>query len=370
MKRIVRFVIVLEILLAASASASAAPVWKMARDYAPRVVLHPQERYGIANVYHFFKKFRLVLDTPLKKVRFDVNARNIHRIVHQGWTRRYRTTDRKWKDHWYFESRDGCQWSSTSKACDAVYLRASNPVRTYARRVRPHVYWRARRRSTGGKKYTVIQYFFLMMLNDAQNKHDGEWESSVVVVDDAAYDRAGTDVSRKRAAIEQILMAGHYHHTPYPAATLRKYASRVFVPGTAHYRHVMSLGGHGGYLLVPKSGRHEASMQCYERVAKSRKHYDVWAAPVRLVRVTSETPWLKYVGRWGRRYGLLAKLPMKFRFSFKPFGDCKGRFGLGWLKSRFQVIGSAPFGPRFIHQTAWRWKSFPRPPGPTPKAWR
>jgi len=66
--------------------------------------------------------------------------------------------------------------------------------------------------------YTVIQYFFILNLNDAQNKHDGEVESSVVVVDKAAYQAAGSDVGKKRAAIEQILMAGHYV-TRWPLAS-------------------------------------------------------------------------------------------------------------------------------------------------------
>ena len=57
-------------------------------------------------------------------------------------------------------------------------------------------------------------------------------------------------------------------------------------------------------------------------------------------------------------------------FSFTPVGTCEGAYGLGWLKSRVQVIISAPYGPMYIHQTAWNWTNFPAAPGETPKDWR
>lgn len=351
-------------------AAAAADPAQMARDYAPRVVLHPEERYGLANVGYFMSKFKLVLSTPLKKHYFNVTPQNIHRVVQKGWVRTYTTTHPRWKDNWWFESKDGCEWKTESAACDAAYLRAKDPVATYASSVIPEVYWRAVDRKAKGKVYTVIQYFFLLILNDAQNKHDGEQESSVVVVDKAAYEEAGDDPLKKRAAVSQILMAGHYRHTAFARDDLLKHQDSVFVTGTAHYRHVMSLGGHGGYLFVPESGRHEANLKCFEYIRASSKRYDSWTAPARLVQVGDSTPWIKYVGRWGRRYGLLPQLPLTLRFSVKPVAHCEGLLGTGWLKSRFMAIMSAPFGPKFIHEPVWNWRNFPRAPGETPKAWR
>jgi hypothetical protein len=343
---------------------------QMAHDYAPLVVMHPDERYGLANVGHFFSRFQLVLSTPLKDYRFDVDETNLHKVVHRGWFRTYTTTHPKWKDNWSFESRDGCEWSTRSEACDLTYLRAKDPVKRYARSVIPEVYWRAKERSHAGKAYTVIQYFFFMMLNDAQNKHDGEWESSIVVVDQAAYAAAGTSGVAKRRAIFQILTAGHYRYEVFDQDPLSRNEEHIFVENSPHYVHVMSLGGHGAYLLVPKTGMHEASQKCFEYIGASQKRYSTWQAPGRLVQVDATTPWIRYVGRWGRRYGSLGILPLKLRFSWKPVGVCKGKLGLGWLKSRFQVIGSAPYGPKYIHQKAWYWENFPENPGVTPKRWR
>jgi hypothetical protein len=344
---------------------------QMVRDYAPRVVLHPEERYALSNIDYFFSKFRLVLTTAIKThERYDVTRDTLATIHHSGWVKKYNTTEVKWKDNWSFESKEGCEWKTETAACDKVYLRAENPVRTYLAEVTPEVYWRAKDRVADGKTYTVIQFFFFLMLNDAQNKHEGEWESSVVVVDKEAYAAAGDDVAKKRRAITQILMAGHYRHDPYPQEVLAKHEKEIFVDSTAHYRHVMSLGGHGGYLFVPESGTHEASAHCYEKIRASDNKYDIWSSAVKLVQVDDSTPWVNYVGRWGRHYGLFSKFPISFRFSFKPVGVCAGKFGLGWLKSRFQVINSAPFGPKFIHQTVWNWTNFPQKPAETPKSWR
>jgi hypothetical protein len=343
---------------------------QMAREYAPLVVMHPDERYGLGNVGHFFSRFQLVLSTPFKDYRFDVDENTIDKVVHRGWFRTHTTTHPKWKDNWSFESRDGCEWSTRSEACDLTYLRAKDPVKRYARSVVPEVYWRAKERSHGGKVYVVLQYFFLLMLNDAQNKHDGEWESSIVVVDRTAYSSAGPSGLARRRAISQILTAGHYRYEAFDQDVLARHQDRIFVENSSHYVHVMSLGGHGAYLFVPQSGMHEASLKCFEYIGASQKRYATWQAPVRLVRVDASTPWIRYVGRWGRRYGSLDILPMKLRFSWKPVGVCKGKLGLGWLKSRFQVIGSAPYGPKYLHQKAWYWENFPETPGPTPRRWR
>jgi hypothetical protein len=361
------------ILVAGSARIALAEVdlARMARDYAPRVVLHPDERYALANVHHFFATFRLVLDTPLKKVTFDATPEKIAAITHWGWWRKYTTVEARWKDHWWFESRDGCDWQSATPRCDFVYLRARDPIASWAGRVAPEVYWRATDHVAGGRTYTVIQYFFLLMLNDAQNKHDGEWESGAVVVDKEAYARAGRDPAKLRRAIDRILLAGHYRYESVSRDLLLRHAALVFHGDTPRYQHVMSLGGHGAYLFVPQSGEHEASLKCFESVRASReKVYRTWAPPVRLVRVDDETPWIRYVGRWGRRYGIIAKLPMKLRFRVRRVAHCEGKLGLGWLKSRIQVIGSAPYGPRFIHKTVWDWTNFPRRPRETPRAWR
>jgi hypothetical protein len=369
-----QFVVVVGVALgsagaAAQAQEAASIHARIAADYAPRVRLHPDERYALSNVDYFFSKFRLVLKTNIATKKFDVTPTSIAKISLKGMMNHYTTIDPKWKDRWSFESKDGCEWSTRSPACDVAYLRAENPI-AWAARVTPEVYWRATERAYRGHTFVVIQYFFLLMLNDAHNKHDGEWESSVVVVDKVAYLAAGADVARKRAALWQILMAGHYRHEAFGPAHLAKYANDVFVEGTAHYKHVMSMGGHGGYLVVPASGKHESAMKCYEKVRASDKKYDTWTQPVKLVQVTSQTPWIRYAGRWGRAYGLFSRLPMKFSFGLKPVGDCEGSFGLGWIKERFMVIGSAPYGPMFIHQTAWNWKNFPAAPGETPKNWR
>src|SRR5262245_53424707 len=262
----------------------------MVRDYAPRVILHPEERYALANVGYFFSKFRLILTTAIKThERYDVTADSLPGVKHSGWVKNYSTTDVRWKDSWSFESKDGCEWNTESAACNLAYLRGSNPVQTYGSQVVPEVYWRAKDRDAGGKTYTVIQYFFFMMLNDAQNKHDGEWESSVVVVDKAAYAAAGEDSAKKRKAISQILTAGHYRHEPFDAAFLARFENQIFIEGSAHYRHVMSLGGHGGYLVEPESGMHESSMQCYEKIRASANKYDTWTGATRLVQIGDDT---------------------------------------------------------------------------------
>lgn len=343
---------------------------RIAFDYAPRIRLHPDERYGLANVDHFFANMRLVYKHAFGSQRFDTTAATVDRVVYKGYFGLASAASPRSKDNWSAEARNGCDWSKRHPACDALYLRAADPVAAYSHRVTPQVYWRAVERTSSGRAFVVVQYFFFLMLNDAQNKHDGEWESSAVVIDKAAYLAAGADATQLRNAVAMMLMAGHYRHDVYAYDVIRKNADAIFAPGTAHYRHVMSLGGHGAYLVVPPSGRHEAGMKCYERVRESTKKYDTWAAPVQLVRIDERTPWVRYAGRWGRAYSTLGLLPIAFQFSAKAVGDCEGAFGTGWLKSRVRAVNSAPFGPMFIHQTAWHWPNFPSPPGETPKAWR
>jgi len=100
---------VLGLLALVALRASAQDVAQMALDYAPRVVLHPHERYALGTSTTSFSKFKLALSTPLKKIYFDVTADNIDKITHDGWTRHYTTDDVQWKDSWSFESRDGCE---------------------------------------------------------------------------------------------------------------------------------------------------------------------------------------------------------------------------------------------------------------------
>ena len=352
---------------------------RIAMEFAPRVRLHPDERYALANVDHFFANMRLVFSHTLGSTRFDVDARSIEAVRYKGLFGSASTVAPAAKNNWSFEARNGCDWSKQHPACDALYLRASDPVAAYANRVAPQVYWRAVDRVAGGRTFVVVQYFFMLMLNDGQNKHEGEWESSSVVVDRAAFLAVGQlpasvsaadRAAHLRGAIAMMLMAGHYRQDVYGADVIRANADAIFVPGTAHYRHVMSLGGHGAYLVVPPSGKHEATMKCYEKVRDSTKKYDTWTAPVQLVRIDARTPWVRYAGRWGRAYSTLGLLPVAFQFSAKAIGDCEGAFGTGWLKSRVRAVNSAPYGPMFIHQTAWNWTDFPKPPAETPKAWR
>lgn len=367
--------LLLALFLGLSSQARAKLADRMACAYAPRIILHPNEQYAISNVRNFLKNFWVVLKKHVgaKKIYFRATPENLDRLSTSGWVRLYRSDDPKWRKKWWMEANHKCQYKSKSRRCDRVYLRSrrGRPIADYIDKVRPEVYYYPKVRHHNGRAYTVIQYFYLLHLNDAQNKHDGEWESFAVVVDNQRFKALESlGGTAQRYALSKLITAGHYKSHVYGPEVIIKEAKRIFVTDTAHPKTYMSLGGHGGYLLPSKTGLHVASLKCFEYVSGSQKWYDAWHdGQVKLVPIRNSTPWVRYVGRWGRRYTTLF-LPMKFSFSLKKVGYCKGRFGTGWLKSRVTVINSAPYGPRLIHGPLWNWGNFPEPPGPTPKKWR
>jgi len=245
------------------------------------------------------------------------------------------------------------------------------------------------------------------VLNDAQNKHDGEQETSLIVVDVDAFvaaksfaggsgssngtlsgkshtsGSAGSSDRKKqgskmrflsvseepavlavRKAATKIGMGGHYHHKVFDNPS----SNAVFwVPGTAHYVHYMSRGGHGAYLELPPDGLGKIAMGCTEKVGKGPSVYNTWqtAADQKdgygikgLVEVTNTTPWLLFNGRWGKTYYTVQGVPLTWNFSGK--NNCDGPLEfIKAIKSAATPIMSAPRGPFMIHETASFWANFP-----------